>query len=629
MIEAPPVTRQIANAIWWLIPIVFLFALYADGLQTWFAQDDFAWLGLLRDVHSFRDVIHALFNPAAQGTIRPWSERGFFLLFESLFGLDSLPFRICVFVTMVADLTLVAWITRRITGSPAAGAFAAMLWTVNTALVTVMAWSSAYNEVLCPLFLLSSLALFIRYAETGRTRFWWWQVVVFTLGFGALEINVVYPALAAAWVLFVLPAETRRRLLIGLIPLFCISIAYFLVHRAAVSLPVDGPYALHIDARIFRTLAAYWKWSVVPQTWKDVGHSALSEHALFWIVTLALTAFSVKLLANRRYEVLFFVSWYLITLGPMLPLPDHRSDYYLTIPLIGLAMLGGCGIAEALHSGWTWRVATLIPLLAYLGCMIPVTRIASRWWLDRSQEVRGLVLGVQAAQAAHPGKTIVLDGITSDVYNSSLADSALTSVGLKEAYLTPGAEDTIHPVNDEGRFPHLVMEPGPMRKALTHDEVVVYSDVGDHLRNITGVWERSHSGLLPDQEPRRIEVGNPLLGYLLGPEWFPLENGFRWMPARATVRLGGPRSPKDQLLLEGYCPRQLKGGDVHLSVTVDGIPVGSAQIINPESSFRRLIDMPPSLTGKSTVTIAIVVDRVNHEPDGRELGLTFGTIAIQ
>ena len=51
----------------------------------------------------------------------------------------------------------------------------------------------------------------------------------------------------------------------------------------------------------------------------------------------------------------------------------------------------------------------------------------------------------------------------------------------------------------------------------------------------------------------------------------------------------------------------------------------NAQIINPESSFRRLLDMPPSLTGKSTVTVAIAVDQVIHEPGGRELGLTFGT----
>ena len=614
----------------WLAPLVFMFWLYADGLHTWFSADDFAWLGLIHNVRSPHDLISALFSPAAQGTIRPWSERGFFLLFESLFGLDSLPFRICVFVTMAANLTLVAWITRRITGSPAAGAFAAMLWTANTALVTVMSWSSSYNEALCSLFLLAALALFIRYVETGRSAWWWWQLVVFTLGFGALEINVVYPALAAAYVLFAVPAEKRRRLLAGLLPLFCISVAYFLLHRAAVSLPADGPYAVHVDRRIFRTFAAYWKWSLVPQTWKDVGHSARSEHAIFLILTLALVAFAAKQLANRQYEILFFAFWYLATLAPMLMLPDHRTDYYLTIPLIGLAMLGGWGVSQARLSRWAWQAATLIPLIAYLGCMIPVSRTATRWWLDRSQEVRGLVLGIQAAEAAHPGKTVVVDGIAGDLYDASLGDAAVTSIGWNEAYLTPAARDTIRPTYDLGRFPHLVMEPEPLRKALTHEEVVVYSDVGDHLRNITGVWERKLAvPSSPDQEPRWIEVANPLLGYLLGPEWFPVDNGRRWMPGRATVRLGGPRSAKDRLLLEGSCPKQLKAGDVHLSVTVDGIPLGNAQIIHPENDFRRLFDMPPSLTGKSTVTVVIAVDQVFHEPGGRELGLTFGTIAIQ
>ena len=630
MSEFRRISKPLGNALWWLVPIVFLFWLFADGLRTWFAADDFAWLSLIHLVHNFHDVISVLFSPAAQGTIRPWSERGFFLLFESLFGLDSLPFRICAFVTMAANLTLVAWITRRITGSPAAGAFAAMLWTANTALVTVLSWSSSYNEALCSLFLLGALALFILYVETGRARFWWWQVVVFTLGFGALEINVVYPALAAAYVLFIAPKELRRWLLVGLAPLFCLSIAYFLIHRAAVALPNSGPYAVHLDGRMLRTLAAYWKWSLVPQTWKDFGHSRRSERSIFWIMTGALVAFAAKQLVRRRAEVIFFASWFFITIAPVLPLPDHRTDYYLTIPLIGLAMLGGWGVSQVLYSGWTWQVATLIPLVAYLSCMIPVARINSRWWLDRTQEVRGLVLGVQAAEATHPGKTIVLDGITSELYDASLGVGAVTSIGLNEVYLTPSARDTIHPVNDFDRLPHLVMEPGPMRNALTHEQVVVYSDVGNHLRNITGAWERKFAVTSSsDPEPRRIEAGNPLLGYLLGPEWFPVENGVRWMPGRATVRLGGPRSAKDQLLLEGYCPRQLKAGDVHLLVTVDGIPLGNARIINPDSGFRRLFDMPPSLTGRSTVTVAIAVDQVIHEPGGRELGLTFGTIAIQ
>jgi len=41
-------------------------------------------------------------QPFAQGTIRPWSERAFFMGFYTLFGLDALPFRICVFLVQIA-----------------------------------------------------------------------------------------------------------------------------------------------------------------------------------------------------------------------------------------------------------------------------------------------------------------------------------------------------------------------------------------------------------------------------------------------------------------------------------------------------------------------------------------------
>jgi hypothetical protein len=632
---------RLRSLLWWLIPIVFLFWLYFNGLRTWFVADDFAWLGLIRDVHNFRDLLRELFAPAAQGTIRPWSERGFFLLFESAFGLDSLPFHICAFVTMAVDVTLVAWMARRITGSPAAGFFAAVLWIANTALATVMAWSAAYNEALCALFLLVATALFIRYAETGRRVFWWWQLVVFTLGFGALEVNVVYPALAAAYALFVASPEKKRKLLVSLTPLFCVSVVYFLVHRALAPLPTSGPYAVHIDRRVFATLGVYWKWSLLPAGWRDVGHSGRTAVAIVGILTLALAVFFIREVARRRYAVLFFGCWFLITLAPMLPLPDHRSDYYITIPLIGLAMFGGLGIAEALRGTWIRRGSALLCLVVYLGAMIPASREASRWWLGRSLPVRGLVLGVAAAHETHPEKTIVLDGITSSLYDDAIADSPFYALGLYNVYLTPGSGDRIHPRTGWEKLSHMVLDPLTMRKAVAHEQVVIYSDVGDHLRNITEEWERlafnpnsasdQRTNERRDLLPRRVEVGNPLFAYLLGPEWFPVESpGFRWMPRRATVQLGGPVSAKEKLSVEGDCPvLQLNGGFEHLSVSVDGMPLADARIGGTENHFRRLFDVPPSLAGRESVKVAISVDRVLHEPGGRELGLVLGTVAFE
>ena len=613
-----------AAAAWWLTPILFLIWLDRGALQVWFMQDDFAWLGLLRRVHSFHDLAVTLFSPGAQGTIRPWSDRGFFLLFESLFGLDSLPFRICGFVTMAVNLLLVAWITRRITGSRIAALLAPVFWIANAAMVTVISWSAAFNEALCALSLLLAMALFIRWDETGRRGFWWWQLVVFSLGLGALEVAIVYPAVAAAYTLFVAAPENRKRLLTSLTPLVCLSVVYFMLHRAAAPLPASGPYAVHLDRRIFATLAKFWHWSLLPQTWRITRTSVWRGEAVFWVTTAGIVYFAVWEVLRKRYIVLFCAAWFLITLAPMLPLPDHRSYYYLTIPLIGVAMLGAWGVACA-------RSAGSIIAIAYLVVMIVGSRTDLQWWISRSAQVRVMVLGVRAAHEAHPEKAIVLDGLTSALYEDGIAHSAFYPVGIDDVYLTPGSEARLRsPSDDSGMLNRLVLDPAVMKRAVTHEDVVVYSVVGDHLRNITGDWDGYQGYPVVSQEPRRIEVGNPLFAYWLGPEWHDLEARIRWMPRRATVRLGGPRFEKDRLVLEGFCPGlQLNAGPLHLIVSADGIPLAGTQIAFPESNFRREFYLPPALTGRPAVEVAISVDRVIHDVGGRELGLVFGTISIQ
>jgi hypothetical protein len=100
--------------LYWLLPIVFCIALYRRGIRIWFAQDDFAWLNLRNQVTDFRSFLWAMFAPLAQGTIRPFSERGFFMLFSYLFGLHALPFRLFVFLNQFLNIVLVMLIARRI-----------------------------------------------------------------------------------------------------------------------------------------------------------------------------------------------------------------------------------------------------------------------------------------------------------------------------------------------------------------------------------------------------------------------------------------------------------------------------------------------------------------------------------
>jgi hypothetical protein len=280
----------------------------------------------------------------------------------------------------------------------------------------------------------------------------------------------------------------------------------------------------------------------------------------------------------------------------------------------------------------------VIPLGAYLFVMIPTSRAVTHWWLGQSLPVRALVLGVATARQTHPGKVIVLSGVTTDLFNLSFAHLAFYAMGISDVYLTPESALTIHPEPDTGQLASLTPAPEALWHGITHDEVVVYSLESDHLRNITEGYTRqrasrtagrSQSDLLQsDRLPSHVDVGNILYSWLLGSAWLPPEYGVRWMPGSATLRLGVPPGGTS-LELEGSCPAaQLLAAPRHLMVLVDGVVAGDTRIYDPESSFRRLFPMPAVLAGKKTVEVEIRVDPVDRK-DEQDYGLVFGNIAIR
>ncbi len=170
-----PRPSRLASAAFWLIPPLLCLALYWRGFTAWFRADDFAWLGTGLYIQNFHDFLIAIFAPMAQGTIRPLSERAFFMAGFSLFGLDALPFKIVIFATQFANLALVASIGERLSGLRWAGFFAAVFWVLNGAGIEPLGWSCVYNQVLCGFFLLLAFHFLLRYEETGERRYYWFQ----------------------------------------------------------------------------------------------------------------------------------------------------------------------------------------------------------------------------------------------------------------------------------------------------------------------------------------------------------------------------------------------------------------------------------------------------------------------
>jgi hypothetical protein len=407
-------------------PLVGLL-LYWRVPRLWFQNDDFAWLSLTRDLRE-NGWIHALFTPFAQGTVRVLGDRLFFLAFSGLFGLHALPYRLFELGTWIAVLTLIVLIGEKLTGSHAAAVAAAILWAANVNAVEPVAWASAYDQLLCAVCVLG--------AFYSRLRGWRAEWIFYLAGFGALEIIVMYPFLAALYALC-----TDRKQWRGVLWLFAPAVVFSIVHFVWIPKAPAGLYALSLDSRLPATFANYLAWTFQP------GSAALRSHAeqlrapellAGLILGLALGWFAVRCLVRREWIAGYFCGWFVLLLAPVLPLPNHVMPYYLTLPSIGLAWLAGWALVRGWPLGGVARLAVLpLASLYFVGNAAGIES-QTHWFEARSQRMHKVVEGVAAEAAAHPGDAIALEGVDEELYQTGFDGHPFLLVGAERVVRVPG-----------------------------------------------------------------------------------------------------------------------------------------------------------------------------------------------
>ncbi|HYO82240.1 MAG TPA: hypothetical protein VES20_12615 [Bryobacteraceae bacterium] len=620
--EQPGATRNRLLLLWLPTPFICI-VIYWYGLRAGSQMDDFAWLGLHQLVHDFRTFLEAVFAPKAQGTIRPWSERLLFLGAWHFFGANAAPVRVIAFLTTFVSLALTAAIGHRLTGRGAVVLVAPVLWLANPNLYVPMAWSAAYNQILCSAFLLGAFFLWIRFCDTGRRRLYASQLAVFVLGLGALEINVVYPALAAVW------AFCRdRRYLIFTLPLFAISAVYTLLHRAMAPPQRNEIYRMFFDLRLFHTLGTYLWWTV------SSDRIAHGRRVLEWpfvvagvVSAAAVIAALVWAVRRKPHVAIVAVGWFCITLAPVLPLRNHISDYYLTIPLIGLALLGSWAFVNAWESGRVvLRVAAVFALLCYALPGAWTGYVMSRDYYLISNRVRTFLGSVASAHRLFPDKGHVIRNMDSDLFWACWWDNPFRLFGLTRIWVDAGSEPGIAPFHEEGSLSRFFLPKRLALEGLRREDLVAWELLPDgRLRNVSTAYALT-------LQLQRL----PLSGYLdlrtaasaaqLGDGWYEREPTHRWMSGRAVVHLRGPVSAPGELVLRGRAPQALT-----LAVEIAGRAFPPSRISTDNLSFELRYPVPAELTGQFSMPVTLSVDRTvrPHGSEQRDLGLAFGTVEVR
>jgi hypothetical protein len=467
------------TAAWWLVPPLFALYLYWDGIFAWFQQDDFVWLHLVDGVHHFHELLSALFRPTQHGTWRPLPERAFFMSFQWLFGYDALPYRLAVFLTQCANFALLASIARRLSGSRLAGLLAAVFWIASSKLIVVMAWTSEYILAACGFFLLLAFHFFLRHAESGERRYFLYCWLAFLAGFLAMETNIVFPLLAASYSLFFARPLFRKSLL-----LFLPSALYAILHLALANQhpSVSSVYGMHLDASILRTLAVYSQQAFSPEQLNIFTFfPAWAGPAGAAVFGAALAGFAIWSASRKDWLPLLLVAWYVFLLAPVLPLRDHISAYYLTLPLIPLSMLCAVAVAAA------WRAKPVTPFIIGMRALAtvlaafyvlesaPVARGGTIWWADRSHEVERLARYIFRAHRRAPEKVILLRSVDSLLFWTGVAHYPFRDEhGANYVYLMSGSTSLIEPRPETGfQVADFVYPAAQTQWSLVHNRAIV------------------------------------------------------------------------------------------------------------------------------------------------------------
>ena len=571
--------------------MVVFFAVYWPALGAWFQQDDFAWLSLTQRIGSGLTLTDALFAPMAQGTVRTISERLFFLVGRWLFDLNAVPFHTAVFLTHTVSLLLAVWLFGRLTGSRWVAVVAASVWTVHVCTYWPLTWVSAYNQVLCAAVLLGSTALFLRYVETGRRGLLGAVWMLFLLGFGVHELNVVFPVLA----LLVAPRAWRQGLWF-----FVPSVGFYLLHNRLAPKSAAGIYAVAVDHRLPGTFLAYWSLSVGLSGLLLAVVSALLVAGFWW---------------RRDRAVGFGLGWFFVTLGPFLLVPNHVSGYYLFVPLLGLS-LAFAQVCCSVRLGWV-LVAALVVFQGVLSHRLAVQVVAD------SDAAWTFVQGLAEAGRRHPGKNLYVFGVSDALFWNSFHDRPFYLIGLNRVFLTPDNAAGLAPVVGRSDYSDYSQPAGVVVREADNHRAAIFEIRGSQMVNVTA----AKADLLRRASPvlASIDVASSGNAHLLSGEWHEAENNYRWTGRRAGILIS---APGQWLMVKGFCvAEQVKGRPFGLTLTMDGVALSRHTLSDCLKPIRITAALPAN---HGSFSLGIDLDHtVRMGRDARELGIAIESVSVR
>lgn len=343
---------------------IALFALftYRAGLSSGFANEDRHFIvknAVVKDLSNLPLIWKSSDTIGVGGQnpyYRPVTTTSF-AIDTAIWGQNGAGFHFTSMLLHAASCVLLFFLGRRLAGEwgglAAAAAFAA-----HPANAEAVSYISARGDLLCGVFLLSSVLLFARWVDTGKKAWYALSLAAGALALLSKELAYLLPALIVA-VYFLSDRKAGAwKHLLG----FAALVAAYLALRSTIveyNDWGDDPLATRL-ATSGTLIAAYVKHTVFPfflryfyamPTYESFGEPIALMSWAFVLLASAALVYAAKRMPEAAFGILLYVGALFPVAGFVtLIRPRLMSDRYLYIPLMGAALFAGVVLSRLLAS---------------------------------------------------------------------------------------------------------------------------------------------------------------------------------------------------------------------------------------------------------------------------------------
>lgn len=327
--------------------IIFSLIIFSPALGNFFWGDDWYHLQVSRisNFQEFFNFFSFQFTPQSTPFYRPISTQLFFFSFNYLFGLNAFPYYFFLLIIFAVSLWLLFIFILLIINDKKIALLATFIYGISATNFPRLYYLSNLQEILMTVFILASLIFYLKNTLKNIIL----SLLFFLFALGCKETAIVLPL-----ILFIFNYLNKKFSFVRLWPYIFIAFLYIVVRLIFWNTYGKDNYSFDLSPfKAINTLGWYILWSFgVPEFLVDYigsGFKILSRfysdfqatsYILLTLISFVILSFVSIVIVNIKKInriFIFFLSFFIIGLLPIIFLPWHKFAYEITLPMIGFA----------------------------------------------------------------------------------------------------------------------------------------------------------------------------------------------------------------------------------------------------------------------------------------------------